>query len=213
MRREYPVRPKMAAGIRFGCMIFGVICFGGTVYSVCAGPLDLVSLLGGLLVSGVWFGFGWYGGLPLVDTVRDWRPPTGPNEINDMHRRGLLVIRRREWIMWASIPLALAVGVSVIPICLRLNQPGLVVLIVGVPYLIIVFRHFLSRCPRCGYGFFTRSTSRGAFLEWRKACGHCGLPLRAYEVGRYESPNNLPEATPGRRSSAGPSPFSGSPQH
>jgi len=181
MSREYPIRPKVAAWVRYLCMAFGVAIVVGAIDSVRSFPLDLFPLLGGFLIGSAWFAFGLYGGLPLVDTVREWCPAAAPNEVNDMHRQGLLVMRQRRWIMWASVPCALAVAVVLIPVLIRADQPGLIVLILGVPLALINFRYFLSRCPRCGYGFFARSTSRAATINLKKACGHCGLPLYAYK--------------------------------
>jgi hypothetical protein len=182
MSREYPFRPKLAAWAQYLCMGFGLAIIVGTTGSVRFSSLDLFPLLGGFLVGGAWFFFGLYGGLPLVSTVGEWHPPATPDEINDMHRQGLVLMRRRRWIMWASVPLVLAVAVVLIPKLIQADQPGLIVLILGVPLAIINFRYFLSRCPRCGYGFFTRSTSRAATIHLKRACGHCGLPLYAYKL-------------------------------
>jgi hypothetical protein len=166
-------------------MVFGVAIVVGAIDSVRSSPLDLFPLLGGVLIGGAWFGFGFYGGLPLVGTVREWRPAATPNEVNDMHRQGLLVMRQRRLIMWASVPCAVAVAVVLIPVLIQTDEPGLIVLILGVPLAIINFRYFLSRCPRCGYGFFTRSTSRAATINLKKACGHCGLSLYAYKGHKH----------------------------
>lgn len=181
MKGEYPVRPKVAAWVRYPSMVLGVACIIGAIDSVGSSPLDLSPLLGGLLVGGAWFAFGFYGGLPLVNTVREWHPAVTPDEVNTMHRRGLLVMRRRRWMMWASYPAMFVAFLYLIPILTRTGQPGLIVLVLGVPLVIITFRYLLSRCPRCGYGFFTRSTSRAATISLRKTCGHCGLSLYAYK--------------------------------
>ena len=182
INEEYPIRPKMSPWFRYPCIGFGVlIILGAAKELVQSSTFDTFYLLGAFLVGGAWLAFGLYGGLPLVDTIRDWHPVVSSDEINDMHRQGLLAMRRRRWIMWASVPCALAVAVVLIPVLIQADQPGLIVLILGVPLAIINFRYFLSRCPRCGYGFFTRSTSRAATINLKKTCGHCGLPLYAYK--------------------------------
>ncbi len=182
MNEEYPIRPKMSPWFRYPCIGFGVlIILVGIKELVQSLTLDMFYLLGAFLVGGAWLAFGLYGGLPLVDTLRDWHPVATSDEINDMHRQGLLAMRRRRWIMWASVPCALAVAVVLIPVLIQARQPGLTVLVLGVPLAIITFRYFLSRCPRCGYGFFTRSTSRAATINLKQACGHCGLSLYAYK--------------------------------
>jgi len=179
--REYPARPKMVAWARYLCMAFGVACVVGGIGSLRSSPLDLSPLLGGVLIGGAWFAFGLYGGLPLVNTLRKSHPAITADEVNNQHRRGLLVMRWRRWIMWASVPPALIVASVLIPVLIKAGQPGLVLFVLGVPLAIINFRYLLSRCPRCGYGFFTRSKSRAATLNIRKACGHCGLSLYAYK--------------------------------
>lgn len=181
MSSEYPIRPKMAAWARYLSMAFGVAIVVGGIDSVRSSALDLFPLLVGLLIGGAWFGFGLYGGLPLVNTVPDWCPAITPDEVSDQHRRGLLVMRRRRWIMWASVPSMFIVAFFLIPVLVKAGQPGVAVLFLGVPLAVIDFRYFLSRCPRCGYGFFARSKSRAATLSLKKTCGHCGLSLYAYK--------------------------------
>jgi len=182
MSEEYPIRPKMSQWFRYPCIGFGVLIILGAIKElVQSSTFDMFYLLGAFLIGGAWFAFGLYGGLPLVDTIHDWHPVATSDEINDMHRQGLLVMRRRRWIMWASVPCVLAVAAVLIPVLIQADQPGLIVFILGVPLAIINFRYFLSRCPRCGYGFFTRSTSRAATINVKKVCGHCGLPLYAYK--------------------------------
>ncbi len=172
----------MSPWFRYPCIGFGaLIILGGIKDLVKSSTLDMFYLLGAFLVGGAWLAYGLYGGFPLVDTVRDWHPVTTSDEINDMHRQGLFAMRRRRWVMWASVPCALAVAVVLIPVLIHSDQLGLIVLILGVPLAIINFRYFLSRCPRCGYGFFTRSTSRAATINLKKVCGHCGLSLYAYK--------------------------------
>jgi ribosomal protein S27AE len=181
MNREYPARPKVAAWARYLCMAFGVANIVGGIDMVLSSPLDLFLLLGAFLVGGAWFAFGLYGGLPLVSTVREWYPAATPEEVNAIHRRGLLVMRTRKWITWVSVLGAFIVAFFLTPVLMQANQPGLTVLVLGVPLAIIYFRYLLSRCPRCGYGFFTQSTSRAAMINLRKTCGHCGLSLHAYK--------------------------------
>jgi ribosomal protein S27AE len=182
MKDDYPARPMVAAWVRYFCMAFGAASILGIgIDLVRSLTPDLFLLIGTFLVGSAWFTFGLYGGLPLVSTVSEWHPVATPDEVNDMHRQGLLVMQRRRWIMWASVPCAFAVAVVLIPVLIQAGQPGLIVLILGVPLAIINFRYLLSRCPRCGYGFFTRSKSRAATINLRKVCGHCGLSLYAYK--------------------------------
>ena len=170
MSINYPSRPKMAKWFRFLCMTFGLANIIGGIVSTVFYKLDIFILLAAFLVGGAWFMFGKYGGLPLVDTVREWHPVSNPDEVNEMHCRGLLVMRRRKWLMWLSVPSAFVVAVFVISVLMQINQPELIVLLLGVPLAIIGFRYGLSRCPRCGYGFFTRSTNRAAMLWLRATC-------------------------------------------
>ena len=170
----------VAPWVRYACMVFGL---ANIIVSIAyAGPGNVFMLVGGLLVGGAWFAFGKYGGSPLVDTVADWHPPTAPDAVNEMHRRGLLVLRRRRWMMMAAVPAALAIAPLLISPLMRSGQPEVTVLLLGVPLAIINFRYLESRCPRCGYGFFAGSTSRGALLRLRKTCAHCGLSLHAYKA-------------------------------
>ncbi len=179
MNREYPDRPKMAAWAQYLFMTFGIANIAGVIISLHFSQFDLFRLLGEFLVGSAWFSFGLYGGLPLVSTVSEWELATEPD--TNMHRRGLLVMRRRRWMIYASIPCALAIAVALIPVLIQAGEPGLIVLILGIPLAIINLRYFLSRCPRCGYGFFTTSMSRAAIIKQRKTCGHCGLSLYAYK--------------------------------
>jgi hypothetical protein len=126
----------------------------GIAYGAVLGERGIFMTAAGVLVGSAWFAFGKYGGLPLVDTAADWHPPTTPGVVDGMHRRGLLVMRRRRWVMWAAVPVALAGPVLPMPALMRAGQPELLVLLVGVPLGIINARYLLSRCPRCGYGFF-----------------------------------------------------------
>ena len=74
-----------------------------------------------------------------------------------------------------------SVAAWLIPLLLQGGHPELAVFLLGVPLAFINFRYYLSRCPRCGLGFFTRSASRAALLRRGNICGHCGLSLYAYK--------------------------------
>ena len=180
MAIDYPERPMAPDLARYSCMIFGLTIIVGSI--AYAPRQDLFMLVGGLLVGGGWFAFGKYGGLPLVDTVVDWRPPSTSGAVAEMHRQGLLVMRRRRWFVWAAIPGVFAVAALLMPFLLQSGHPELIVLLLGVPLAFINFRYYLSRCPRCGLGFFTKSSSRAALLRRGNACGHCGLSLYAYRT-------------------------------
>jgi hypothetical protein len=174
--------PQLA---RYACMLFAV----SNIVGVLVFPnRDAVMLVGAFLVGGAWFAFGYYGGLPLVDTVDDWHPPVTPNAVEEMHKRGLRVMRRRRWIVWAALPGGLALAALILSILAPTGHPEFVVLILAPPLAIINGRYYLSRCPRCGLGFFTRSRSRAALLRESKKCGHCGLPLNAYKDGVVVAP-------------------------
>lgn len=142
------------------------------------------------MVGGAWLAFGLYGGLPLINTVDEWHPPANPYEVTDMQRKGLLVMRRRRWAAWAIVPGFFVLAPLLVPVLIRAGQPGLVVLILGLPIAIINARYLLSRCPRCGYGFFTGSTHRASMLAVARpfrltgSCRHCGLGLYAYKSVR-----------------------------
>ena len=179
MNIEYPKRPMAPAWVRYSCMMFGLACIMGSI--AYAPRHDIFMLVGSLLVGGGWFAFGKYGGLPLVDTVVDWHPSAAPGAIEDMHRQGLLVMRRRRWMVWTAIPGAFGVAALLIPLLMQSGHPELIVLLLGVPVALINFRYYLSRCPRCGLGFFTTSASRAALLRRGNTCGHCGLSLYVYK--------------------------------
>jgi len=90
----------------------------------------------------------------------------------------LRLIRRRRTTQWLAIPAT----ILLIAACASLvigsgREPWL--LLLALPLLIVTLQYQLSRCPRCGYGFFTKSTSRAASLHRLTACGHCGLSLEA----------------------------------
>ena len=170
----------MPVWLRYPCMAFGALNVVQALrYS---GEHELFMAIGGVLVGGGWFAFGWYGGMPLVSTVSDWRPRTAPGEITEMHREGLRAIRRRLWMSWAAIPIAFALMALLVPVLAPRGQAGLIVLIAGVPLFFVQARYYLSRCPRCGYGFFARSVRRAAFLKGTSACWHCGLARDADKV-------------------------------
>ena len=177
MTAEYPKRHMAPKFVRCVCMIFGL----ANIIAVIASGFyhDIFMFIGGVLVGSIWFAFGMYGGLPLVDTVRDWHPSVSNTEINEMHRQGLLVMRRRKWIAWIAMPGSLAAASLLLPLLIPYGHPELIVLLVGVPLVFINFRYYLSRCPRCGLGFFTLSASRAAFIRRKPICGHCGLALHA----------------------------------
>ncbi len=181
MSIEYPVRPAMPKVAKYLCMMFGIVGVFGGIASVQAGDDRAFLVLGSLLVGGAWFAFGIYGGLPLVDTVSEWHPPDSRDEVTEMHRKGLLVMRRRRWTMWLFYPAALLAAPLLIVACFRIREPGLAVLALGIPIFILSFRYFLSRCPRCGYGFFAGSTRRATTFGYRRSCGNCALSLYAYK--------------------------------
>ena len=176
---DYPIRPTAPNQARYACMIFGI---GNIVGSIVCGAKDLFMLVAGVLVGGVWFAFGAYGGLPLFDTVVQWHPPIAGDAVEDIHRHGLLVMRRRKWAVWLSIPGVFVAAALLIPLLRQCAHPEFILLILGVPFGFIHYRYYLSRCPRCGLGFFARSSSRAALIRRGNACGHCGLALNAYEV-------------------------------
>ncbi len=179
MKTEYPIRPKAPDWVRYICMVFGL---ANMVGGVMGGYKDgLFAVIGGLVVGGAWFAFGLYGGLPLVDTTLDWHPPVVPGEIEETHRRGLLVMRRRRWMTWAVLPGFFVAGAMLIPIFMQIGHPELILFVLMVPAILIYSRYYLSRCPRCSYGFFTHSNSRAAMIRMGDTCGHCGLSLRAFK--------------------------------
>lgn len=183
---------------RYGCMIFG---FANVIGAIIYGAKDIFMLVAGVLVGSVWFAFGAYGGFPLIDTVLDWHPPIMADAIEDTHRQGLLVMRRRKWIAWLAVPAALAVAALLMPLLMRTNHPEWIVLILGVPFGFINLRYYLSRCPRCGLGFFTRSLSRAALIRRGNSCGHCGLSLNAYKK-TYAQPNTSEDIAANRYESS-----------
>ncbi len=165
---------------RYGCMAFGFANIVGAI--VYAAPLDPVMGIGGSLIGAGWFAFGWYGGYPLADTVVDWHPPESTDAVDDMHRQGLRVMRRRRWMTWCVIPILCAAVVLVMPLLMRIGHPELVFLPAALSMFFVNYRYYGSRCPRCGLGFFTRSASRAASVQHRNSCGHCRLSLYAYKM-------------------------------
>jgi ribosomal protein S27AE len=157
-------------------MAFGILNVIGGIVSSNFQAISFPFIVG-LLVGGIWFAFGYYGGLPLVNTVYDWQPPNIPNEITDCHRQGLLVLRRRKRIMWASVPCYFVVGAILMPWLEKLGHPDVGFILIATVMAIIFFRYYLSRCPRCGYGFFAGSTNRAALIHRRNYCAYCGLSL------------------------------------
>lgn len=181
MNVAYPNRSMPAPWVRYSCMAFGLANVIGGISYAATHDRSVFMAASALLVGGAWFAFGKYGGLPLVDTVTDWHPPAKSDLVTDVHRAGLLVMRQRRWMMWVSVPVALALAPLAISLLMRIGQPELVVFLLGVPFAIVNFRYLLSRCPRCGYGFFTRSANRAATVRLSQSCAHCGLSLYAYK--------------------------------
>ncbi len=178
MTTDYPHRPMAPDLVRYPCMIFGLAGIVSAIVYAVHSPFIAGMCL---LVGAAWFAFGKYGGLPLAETVIDWSPPTSAVAIEEMHRRGLLVMRRRRWMMYLAVPVALA---AILLLASLIEQPehlGLVVFPVFTLLATANLRYALSRCPRCGLGFFTKSTRRAASLRLGKTCGHCGLSLHAYK--------------------------------
>jgi len=165
------------AFVRYFCMLFGLVNIAAVI--AFSARQDMFMLIGGILGGSAWFAFGWYGGLPLVETVVGWHPPANSAAVDEMHRQGLKVMRHRKWVAWLAIPGALAATALLMPLLMQSTQPELVLLIVGVPIAFVNCRYYLSRCPRCGFGFFTKSVSRAALIRQRNTCGHCGLSLSA----------------------------------
>ncbi len=151
------------------------------VSAIASGGKDPFMLVGGVLVGSAWFAFGTYGGLPLIDTVPKWHPPITTNAVEESHLQGLLVMRRRKLMTWFSLPCGLAAAALLMPLLMQTSHPEFIVLLVGIPLGLINMRYYLSRCPRCGLGFFTKSSSRAALIREGHACGHCGLSLKEYK--------------------------------
>jgi hypothetical protein len=184
MSTAYPHRQMLSSWLRYVCMAFGIAC-AISAFGLPNDPFVPNGLIvaGGIVIGVTWFAFGLYGGLPLFNTTSVWHPPASPDEVNSLHREGLLVIRRRRWLMWA----AFASMFTVLPFMALLLLPSDngMYLIAGVwlLLLIITYRYFLSRCPRCGFGFFTLSMHRAAPVWFRSSCAHCKLSLVAYQRG------------------------------
>src|SRR5947208_172260 len=159
----FPERKKLALPIRVVCMIFGGYTVLGAIHSwVYEAHPQSFMIAGGIIVGAAWFGLGAYGGLPLVNTAPRSSQELGSEALTERERRGLVVLRNRKWLAWLSLPAALAMG----PLVAQLPPQycGLGVLGVGVMVAILNLCHWLSRCPRCGYGFFALSKGRATFF-------------------------------------------------
>jgi ribosomal protein S27AE len=146
-------------------------------------PIELVVFgFAGSIIGAVWFLFGWYGGIPLVNTIKDWKQSEDLTNVSTSDIAGLGVIKRRLWTIVLGIPIVIAPLVIILSIFGASSSPNLIIIIPSVItaffiFSVIVGRAFASRCPRCGYGFFASSKKRGATFKWRKSCGVCGLAL------------------------------------
>ena len=90
-------------------------------------------------------------------------------------------MRRRRWLTWVSVPVWLIGGLA---LAVWLDDRGsarFILIGLGVPIIAVQINYWLSRCPRCGYGFFARGKSRAAFLARGTRCRQCGLSLTAYK--------------------------------
>jgi hypothetical protein len=87
-------------------------------------------------------------------------------------------MRRRRVTQWLAIPATILLIAACASLVIGSGREPLLLLL-ALPLLIITFQYQLSRCPRCAYGFFTKSTSRAAALHRQMSCGHCGLSLDA----------------------------------
>lgn len=138
---DYPLRRPMPPWARYLCMALGI----GNIIGGLSAPFDSASnqmvpdafgfstfgVLGGLLVGGLWFAFGYFGGLPLVDTVSDWQPPNNSEEITDSYRRGIVTLGRRKRLMWASIPAYFVLAGLLMPWFLQIKQGGVGFLLIA----------------------------------------------------------------------------------
>ncbi len=179
MNTQYPDRPRAKSWIRYACMLLGFACILSAILNRVLGSLTAYMFAGGLLVGTLWFAFGMYGGLPLVTTVDNWQPPETFDAVSETHRRGLLVMRRRRWFAWLAIPAWFALMAAAMSLHLKVDTLSMVFLLGCVILIAIHARYALSRCPRCGFGFFARSTGRASAIERRRSCAHCGLSLSA----------------------------------
>lgn len=182
MKIGYPFRPKAPIWVRIPCMIFGSVCvFNAGFALVQPQGQSPAFLLGGIVVGAVWFAFGFYGGLPLINTVRDWSPSVDTNDLTESSRSGLRTMRWRKWAMWASEPIF---GLTILLLVQRygVTHAETIFFSLAIPMIALIMVYWLSRCPRCGYGFFADSTNRAAFLKRTKVCSHCGLRLNADKV-------------------------------
>lgn len=178
----YPFRPPLPMPFRALIAFFGVAILGSAASGSAGG--DAVFAIAGVLIGVVWLAFGLYGGYPLVDTVPRWSPPDDRESIRESDCAGLAVIRKRKRIVWATVPIAFVLVALFMPLVLRGGKPQWLLLGVAPPMLFVYFRYQLSRCPRCGFGFFARSTNRAAPLRSGSTCATCGLTLADAEPRR-----------------------------
>jgi hypothetical protein len=178
----YPFRPPMWWIFRIPCAAFGALGLIGVLQDVLYRRdfnTFAFQFLGGGLVAVAWGTFGVYGGFPLVDTVKDWQPPTMPDEITQKHRDGLRVIRRRRWAFGLSFPGYFVLMIAALAIAP--NAMEAVFPVVAAAFFTVIYRYYYSRCPRCGYGFFAGSTKRYATVSTaRSRCRNCRLERYAY---------------------------------
>jgi hypothetical protein len=145
MTAEYPNRPMAPKLVRFVCMIFGCACIVGAVTQGI--QHDAFELISGLVVGGVWFAFGAYGGLPLIGTSGEWHSTGDFSAVAQSHKDGLIVMRRRRRIMWLALPSALLASVLIMPALQHLGRPEMVVFLLGIPLVFLNFRYYLSKVP------------------------------------------------------------------
>ena len=164
----------MRPWIRIPVTVFGAV---GTLGAIYDGLMrnDLPFLVDGGLVSATLFLFGLYGGLPLVETVKDRVSPTTDEEVTEKHLAGLRVMRIRGCLMLGFLFLGLPFWVLLDTVLQRLALPDLDLAIMSIMVALIFGRYLLSRCPRCGYGFFALSRRRAAGILWTDPCSHCGI--------------------------------------
>ena len=122
MGTEYPYRPPMRLWVRIPVVAFGLACLGISLQETWL-KLDPELFLGSILVGLGWTAFGLYGGLPLVDTVQDWVPPTTAEEVTAKHLKGLRVMRIRGCFMVGFLFLGLPLWIFVDKVLQRLSLP------------------------------------------------------------------------------------------
>jgi hypothetical protein len=165
--------------LRVPCMALGALTMinASTAVVQAQGGSQTFHIMG-VFVGAVWFGFGAYGGLPLVGTVRPWTPPTDSKAMTDSYRAGLRTMRRRKWAMWASQPI-FVLSVVLLTQYFGHDHMDTISFLTVIPVFASFFVYWLSRCPRCGYGFFALSKTRASLLKGTENCRHCGLHLNA----------------------------------